>query len=152
MSYHYTESGLDNVWLENGYTEHVTAYGKGISIQDTDSLHKAIGSWLISIPKPMNGAELRFIRIEMELTQKSLAGILGAEEQAVRRWEKNRKKAVNGTADRFLRSLYSEYIKQDSSIRRIVDRLVELDQVDSAKVSFSETKSGWQPNDCSVFV
>lgn len=146
--YHYTDSGLDNVWLENGYTKHETAYGDGISIQDTDGLHKAIGRWLISRPKPLNGAELRFIRMEMELTQRDLAGILGQEEQAVRRWEKNRSKAFNGSADRLLRAVYDEYLHGDGSVRRMVDRLADLNQVDAAPVRFCETKQGWQPHGC----
>ena len=144
MAYHYTDSGLDNVWLENGYTPHKTAYGEGISIQDTAGLHKAIGAWLIEAPKPLNGAELRFIRMEMELTQRDLAGILGSDEQAVRRWEKHRSKPFNGPADRLLRAVYHEYLEGDGSVRRMVDRLAHLDQIDRVDVRFCETKQGWQ--------
>jgi putative transcriptional regulator len=146
MSYHYTESGLDNVWLENGYTPHETAYGKGVSIEDTEGLHKAIGRWLVSLPKPLNGAELRFIRLELELTQKTLGGLLSSEEQAVRRWEKSRNKAIPGAADRLLRAIYSEYLKEGSSVRRMVDRLAELDQIDVVKVCFRDTTQGWEPH------
>src|SRR5438132_893333 len=64
--YQYKESGLGNVYLVNGYRHHDTPYGKGISIDNTEGLHKAIGRWLISLPKPLNGAELRFFRLEME--------------------------------------------------------------------------------------
>jgi len=71
--YHYTESGLDNIYLEGGVSFHKTVYGKGVSIADTEGLHKAIGRWLIQLPKPLNGAELRFLRLEMETTQKDLA-------------------------------------------------------------------------------
>ena len=78
MTYHYTESGLDNVYLIDGYTVHKTPYGKGVSIQNTEGLHRAIGKWLIAQPRPLNGAELRFIRTEMELTQRALAGIIMA--------------------------------------------------------------------------
>jgi putative transcriptional regulator len=34
MAYHYTECGLDNVYLENGFTVHKTAYGRGVSISE----------------------------------------------------------------------------------------------------------------------
>lgn len=145
--YHYTDSGLDNVWLENGYTVHQTPYGEGVSIQDSDGLHKAIGQWLVSLPKPLNGAELRYLRLEMDLTQKSLAGILGQDEQAVRRWEKARKRAIHGSADRLLRALYGEYVEGDGSVRSMVDRLAELDQIDSPVAHFCETESGWRPID-----
>lgn len=148
MAYHYTESGLDDIWLENGYTEHDTPYGKGISIQDTEGLHRAIGQWLINSPVPLNGAALRFIRLEMELTQNALAGILGAEEQSLRRWEKARDKALQGPVDRLLRALYSEYIGGDGSVRRMVDRLAALNQADRERVEFCETEQGWQPHRC----
>jgi DNA-binding transcriptional regulator YiaG len=148
MAYHYTDSGLDNVWLENGYTIHQTPYGEGISIQNTEGLHRAIGEWLIALPKPLSGAELRFLRLEMELTQRDLAGILGADEQAVRRWEKAKSKAINGPADRLLRALYSEYLHGDGSVRRVVDRLAALNQVDKSDVRFRETPKGWQPDEC----
>ena len=62
MVYHYTDSGLDNIYLQNGYVRHKTAYGEGVSIQNTEALHKEIGRWLVSLPKPLNGAELRFLR------------------------------------------------------------------------------------------
>lgn len=150
MAYHYTDSGLDNVWLENGYTVHETAYGEGVSIQDTEGLHKAIGRWLINLPKPLNGAELRFIRMEMELTQRDLAGILGVEEQSVRRWEKSRRRSFNGSADRLLRALYKEVLDGDGSVRRMVDRLAQLNQTDQAPMTFKETDTGWLPDMCAA--
>lgn len=150
MFYHYVESGLDNVWLESGYTHHKTPYGDGVSIRNTDDLHRAIGEWLIALPKPLSGAELRFIRMEMELTQRNLAGILGADEQAVRRWEKSRKKDINGSADRLLRVLYKEYLRGDGSVRGMVDRLATLDQIDAPKGVFSKTPTGWRSELCSV--
>jgi putative transcriptional regulator len=140
MMYHYTESGLDNIYLVNGYAVHKTAYGKGVSIENTDALHKEIGKWLISLPKPLNGAELRFLRLELEQTQRHLAEILGTTEQTLRLWEKHRKEAMPGPADRLLRALYAEYIGGNGDIRRMLERLTELDQPERApKGSFQKT-------------
>jgi DNA-binding transcriptional regulator YiaG len=144
MAYHYKESGLDNVFLENGFKIHRTKYGKGVSIEDTEGLHRALGRWLIELPKPLIGAELRFLRLEMDLSQNQLAQIIGSAEQNVRRWEKPRNRAIPGLADRLVRALYSEYSGGDGSLRRMVDRLAELDQVDRATAHFRETKRGWQ--------
>jgi DNA-binding transcriptional regulator YiaG len=149
--HHYTESGLDNVFLENGYRVHKTPYGEGVSIQDTAGLNKAIGKWLISLPKPIIGAELRFLRLEMDITQRSLAGVIGTSEQTLRLWEKQRNKALPntngdpGSADRLLRAVYSEYIGGDGTVRRMLDRLAELDQVQGVRVHFHETNKGWKP-------
>ena len=47
MMYHYTECGLDNVWLENGYKVHKTPYGKGVSIDDASGLHAVLVAELV---------------------------------------------------------------------------------------------------------
>jgi putative transcriptional regulator len=143
--YHYKESGLDNIWLVNGYTAHQTPYGEGISIHNTVGLNRAIGQWLVSLPKPLNGAEFRFLRFEMELTQKHLGALLGADEQAVRRWEKYRTKPIHGAADRLLRAIYSEYTDGDGSVRAMVDRLTSLREIEPLSVCFKQNINGWKP-------
>lgn len=144
MAYHYTESGLDNIYLRDGYTIHNTPYGEGVSIVDTEGLHNAIGRWLISLPKPLNGAELRFLRLEMEITQRNLAAILGTTEQTLSLWERHRNKAMPGPADRLLRALYADYVKTDGSVRAMLERLAELDQIKQPTACWHETPRGWQ--------
>ena len=85
--YHYTDSGLDNVVLESGYREVNTEYGNGVSIDNLDALHLAIGKWLLNVPKQLNGAEFRFLRHEMDLSQARLAHLLGEKEQNIGRWD-----------------------------------------------------------------
>lgn len=143
--YHYRESGLDNIYLENGYRLHQTPYGEGVSIHNTDGLHKAIGQWLVALPKPLDGAEFRFLRIEMDTTQRDLAACLGTTEQTLRLWEKHRAKAIPGPADRLLRMVYTEYVGGDGRVRRMLKRLAELDQIDHAEGSFRETNRRWRP-------
>lgn len=144
MAHHYRECGLDNVYLHNGFKIHKTKYGEGISIEDTEGLHRALGRWLIELPKPLIGAELRFLRLEMDLSQKALAAIIGSTEQNVRRWEKARNRAIPGLADRLARALYGEHNGSDGSLRRMVERLAKLDQIDHATARLRETKRGWQ--------
>ena len=143
MAYQYKESGLDNVFLENGFTVHQTPYGEGVSIANTSDLHAIIGGWLVSLPKRLVGAELRFLRLEMELTQRDLAGLLGQEEQALRRWEKARTRTINGSADLLLRALYNEYVGGDGTVRRMVDRLAELNVVEFPRAVLREIDDHW---------
>lgn len=144
--YHYTESGLDDVFLVNGYHFHTTPYGEGVAIEHTGGLHKAIGRRLIALPRPLDGAALRFLRLELELTQRNLAALLDTTEQSLRLWEKHRGKAMpTGPADRLLRAIYSEYIGGDGSVRRMLDRLAEMDQVAVERMNFRQTASGWKP-------
>lgn len=146
MSYHYTECGLDNVYLVNGYKLHQTTHGEGLSIEDVDGLHNLIGKWLIELPKPLNGAELRFLRTEMDMSQRNLAAVLATKEQTLRLWEKHRSKAIPGPADRLLRVIYDEFLGGDGRIREMVERLAELDQIESAKLCLEERDGGWMQN------
>ena len=74
-----------------------------------------------------------------------MASIFETTEQTLRLWEKHRKKAIPGPADRLLRSLYAEYIGGDGSIKRIAERLAKLDQIEHARGNFRETeKHGWK--------
>lgn len=150
MTYHYKESGLDNIWLENGYKVAETQYGKGLAIQNVEGLHHAIGDWLIDLPKPLSGAEVRFLRLEMEMTQRGLAAVIGTDEQSVRRWERTRSKAIGGPADRLIRALYKEYRHGDGTLREMVDRLAQLDQIGTPNAKFMETDKGWVPGECLI--
>jgi hypothetical protein len=47
------------VWLASGLTHHRTAYGEGVSIENMDDLHQAIGAWLIALPKLLNDAHTK---------------------------------------------------------------------------------------------
>jgi transcriptional regulator with XRE-family HTH domain len=100
---------------------------------------------LVARPIPLNGAEVRFLRTEMELTQRDLAGIIGATEQTLRLWEKNRGKFIPGTADRLLRALYSEFIGGDVHIRKMLERLADLDRLENGPTCFKKNNSSWKP-------
>src|SRR3981081_3052180 len=60
--YHYRECGLPNVYLENGYHEIETPYGRGVSIEDVEGLHIAIAHALVEEKPSLTGPEVRFIR------------------------------------------------------------------------------------------
>lgn len=145
MTYHYIESGLDNVYLENGYHSLETPYGNAVSIDSSDDLHKAIGSWLVQRPTPLNGAELRFLRTEMDATQRSLAGIIGASEQSLRLWEKHRSRDIPSMADRILRALYSNFLGDKTDIRSLLERVADLDRQAQADACFQRKSNAWKP-------
>jgi putative transcriptional regulator len=149
--YQYKESGLDNIYLENGYRVQKTPYGEGVSILDTEGLHRVIGQMLICIQKPLNGAELRFLRLEMETTQKDLAAMLGTSEQTLRLWEKNRTKSLPGSPDRLLRTLYSDFAGGKGTVRRILKRLADIRERENAVAYFRDDKGkGWSQCDDQV--
>lgn len=61
--HHYTECGLDNVWLANGFTKKKTAYGEAVSITHADGLHQLLAEDLINKHARLTGKEFRFLRV-----------------------------------------------------------------------------------------
>ena len=71
--FHYKMSGLNNVWLINGFHEEQTAYGRGIRVENADGLHRLLAHVIVSDKAAMCGAELRFVRKLMGLSQNGLS-------------------------------------------------------------------------------
>lgn len=141
MKYHYTESGLRNIYLLNGFEVIETNYGKATSVHDVAGLHRIIGLNLTS-KKYLTGCELRFIRKELSLSQNGLGKLLGVSEQAVAKWEKTGR--VPKTADRFVRLLYLESINENIQIQTFIDRINETDREDYSNLQLEETEKGWK--------
>jgi len=60
--YHYTDGGLRNVWLENGYEVKKTPYGEGIAFHDLDGLTMTICLALTDKVGVLTGTEFRYVR------------------------------------------------------------------------------------------
>src|SRR5689334_1856236 len=130
--YHYTESGLQNVWLKNGFVIRKTPYGRSVSITDVAGLHRVIGLAIARQPK-LTGAELRFLRKEMEMSQTALAILVGTSEQNVSLWE--RRGQIPRTSDRLIRLLYAEHTGgKNVKIRELIERVNAQDQVAQEKL------------------
>lgn len=142
MVYHYTESGLRNVWLANGYREHETPYGLGVSIEDVEGLHRAIGTKLANEKPHITGAEFRFLRKELGLSQAKLAHWWGYETQSLALWEKRGR--VPKIADRFIRLIYLERIAGHAAIIEMLERLADADESEAPGLTFKETADGWR--------
>ncbi len=139
--YHYTESGLTNVWLANGYTIRKTKYGEGVSIQDSEGLHRALARALSNKPR-LTGTEVRFLRKEMGLSQRGLGELLGVTDQAVALWE--RKGRLPKTADRLLRLIYVEHDKGNAPIRTTIERINDMDSQDHEQIIAETARGGWK--------
>lgn len=139
--YHYTESGLRNVWLANGYKVRNVGGEEAVAIHDVDQLHKVIGRNLARKPS-LTGVELRFLRKEMGLSQKRLADMLGSSEQTVSLWERGGRMPVG--YDRLVRAFYLEFLDGNVKLQEMVERLIDLDRTEDEKVIFEDTDSGWK--------
>jgi putative transcriptional regulator len=141
--YHYEECGLRNVWLANGYEQHETPYGPGVSFHDVEGLHRAIARGLVAKGGKLTGAELRFLRQEMGLSQARLAGMMGNEAQTVALWEKRGSQPK--VADRFIRAIYRELDEGNAHIMQMIDRLDDTDLDEStAAITLEQDSHGWR--------
>ena len=125
--YQYTESGLDNVWLDGGVVRRKSPYGGTVAIQDVDGLHEAIGRLLCEKPDRLSGKEFRFLRTELDLSRKGFAGLVDMTDKAVEKWESG-DEVKNGPADRLIRQLYLESIGDRSKLGDLVRHLAEVDR------------------------
>ncbi|CNH29151.1 putative zinc finger/helix-turn-helix protein%2C YgiT family [Yersinia thracica] len=142
--YHYTESGLTTVWLANGYHYDVIDGEQFTSIDDVDGLHQLIGRILVNRCNPLVAGEIRFIRIEMNMSQKALATLLGVDVQTVARWEKGQT-SLPRTADVALRALYAESIDETSDVGHFLRILVDSEvQQSMERLIFEERGHVWQ--------
>jgi DNA-binding transcriptional regulator YiaG len=113
--YHYTDGGLRNVWLANGYERVETPYGKALIIQDLPGLTRAICKALIRKNSKLTGAEFRYLRQAMLMSQTSLGRTLGRTDQAIAGWEKNSK--VPKFADQMLRVVYAAHVDANEQVK-----------------------------------
>lgn len=138
--YHYKESGLQNVWLANGHKKIKTPYGEAVAVDDVLGLHTAIGRTLAMRPR-LTGSELRFLRKEMELSQKEFAQLVGSSEQNVSLWE--RRGRMPKPADRLTRLLYREHADKNVQIRRLIEAVKEAEAPESTKIVLRQVKGAW---------
>jgi DNA-binding transcriptional regulator YiaG len=141
--YHYTQCGLNNIYLQNGYDLKKTPYGSGVAIHDVDGLHRAIAIALVDKPAPLTGKEFRFIRIELDLSQRALGEYLGKTDQSVAHWEKTGN--IPEEVNYLIRHIYRQTINKKASYVDEVDRLRKVNQTDYKEwLNFQETSGSWE--------
>lgn len=141
MTYHYTESGMQNVYLANGYKKRKTDGGMAVSIVDAEGLQMAIGRH-IAAKGYMTGAEFRFLRKELDLSQTRFGQWVRASEESVSLWE--RRGPVPKSACRFMQAIYLEKIDGNVRITEMVERLASLDREQQERMVFEDTDAGWR--------
>ncbi|NUT17159.1 MAG: hypothetical protein HOQ33_22045 [Cupriavidus sp.] len=140
--YHYTDSGLKNVWLANGYEIQRTPYGEGVSISDLDGLFVAICIALAKKPSPLTGSEFRYVRsVGLMESQADLAKLLGHNEEAVARWEASGK--VPSWADQLIRRLYLTCADGNVSNASVIERTKVIKSAEKHRIVLCRAKSSW---------
>jgi len=131
-------TGLPNIFLEGGYEHRKTSEGRVLIVHDIAGLYAAIGE-AIARKRDLSGAEVRFLRKRLELSQAELADYLRVSEQTVSLWERG-KGEIPASQSLLLRVLYLERMRGQPSAWQLAagsatpasDRLV-----------FRQTEEGW---------
>jgi len=120
MKYQYTECGLNNIVIEGLSVFRDDDGDEVVEIPYINDLHCAIASGIVLHEQGMSGAELRFLRSEMGMTQVELANFLHKDKQTVGRWERAESE-IDGTSETVIRKLAIE--KLDLNISEGIDEL-----------------------------
>jgi DNA-binding transcriptional regulator YiaG len=144
--YAYREIGLGNIVLLNGVTKEQTPYGSMTHIECIHGLHRAIGLAIAEKSEPMSGAEFRFLRKQLGLTQAELAARMHVTDQTIANYEKE--KSSLGPADPFIRALYLVHILPNRTRVEVLKPMVERPAKKKSKklpaVPRSQVGEGWQ--------
>tara|TARA_R110001583_G_C5373817_1_gene382986 strand:- start:6 stop:446 length:441 start_codon:yes stop_codon:yes gene_type:complete len=141
--YHYTECGLPNVYLKNGFTiEHIDGEDY-TSIDDMNNLHVAIAQTIADSHTALRPAQFKFLRIELNLSQKMLGHRFGVSEQTIARYEKG-KSDIPRTTDAALRSLFMEKLEKTNSVSYFLDLLSDSEAQQAAQeILLEEIDNHW---------
>lgn len=148
--YKFDMSGLDNVWLVNGFTWHDTPYGKAVQIEDGEALTHAIAHAVLRKPAKITGKEIRFLRTHFGMSQPDLAQMLGKDVQTVARWEKSGKTAK--TTEMLARMLFAGLLDGDATINSMVATLNAIDHAQNARIIAKATRGEWKAKHEAVLV
>lgn len=124
--YHFTECGLDNVWLVNGFEFHETAYGPAVSVPHADEILDAIAGRVVRKRGRLSGKEFRFLRVELGLSPSAMASVLGVAEQDLLGWEFEHE--VPETSEAILRSCYLVCAAGDESLKFAFEGLMAIER------------------------
>lgn len=141
--YHYTDGGLRNVWLANGYEIKNTPYGEAVVIHDLDGLTCIICRELTRKHGLLTGAELRYVRSAgMLMSQPALGKMMGIDGQSIARWEKSGK--VPRWADKLVRLVYAAHADGNEPIRRAVERINTVERLVKQKIVMQAARGKWR--------
>ena len=147
MTYHYTECGLDYIFLKNGYTMHETPYGEGVSFDDIEKMNEGIAKVIILNKPVLEGQDLKFLRTVINLTQTTLAELIGITRGGIAKAEAKRSENLTPQMDKLVRIFALKYI-DDRKIRALIDKLGNLeDLLEDTKIEMlcvQQGEDGWE--------
>ncbi len=144
--YHYTESGLDNVYLV-GIQRFICKNGhETVRIPKMAELHALITEHLLRNPSLLVGKEVRFLRKQMGMLGKELAEQLSVTPIQVSRWE-NGKSNIPVSRDRLFRLTFLRRLEERRGEILIPHYLDILDRLSTPPVKRPEIRVARQKSE-----
>lgn len=150
--HHYTECGLDNVYLEGVGVCNCSCGEQFVSIPAMPELHSLIGEFILKKKSLLNGKEVRFLRKNIGLTATKLSKIIGVDNATISRWENN-SQAIDKSHDRLIRLVYSNFKNiPTSEIKHLIEEDFEKIEPRQQDHDVPPYKINWDKykSDCSV--
>lgn len=140
-TYHYTECGLDNVFIEGMDMVQDHNGEDTVVIPAIGLLHKVIAEGIIQLPTKMSGRELRFLRSEMGMTQTKLAEVLKVTLLTVGRWERE-ETPIKDAAEMLIRLMAIEELELDvkMSVGAVSEKVTQEPRIDPIRIDGSDPK------------
>lgn len=104
--YHYTESGLDNIYLEDIIVYYCECGEFCTNTPEIIELQTLIGKLIVQKTTPLNGKEIVFLRKNIGFNAIKFAENIGIDKSTLSRWENNNQ-SPSKSNDRFIRLLYA---------------------------------------------
>lgn len=102
----YTESGLENVYLDRiALLECESCGERAPVIPRIEELHATLARAIAIKPVPLSGPEIRFLRKQLRLSARQWAAVLHVDHATLSRWE-NGGQAPGGRSDILIRFAY----------------------------------------------
>lgn len=142
--FRYQGCGLDNVYLRNGYRETVSAAGEiGVFIEDIEGLHKVIAMVIVDDTSPLDAKTFRFLRKELDMSQRKFGEYMDVEEQTISLWERARQ-PIPHAADVLLRTLTKETCSGNAELMRMLERMNSIDREIRSNIELEKNDGHWE--------
>lgn len=115
-------TGLPNVFLKNGYTFDGEGEDQVVAYLDLDGLYEALAATIARRLAPLTGAEFKFLRRRMAMSQEQAGAMVGKTNQAVAKWEKGQTAVPIAECNMMRLAWLSMHARRD--LARAVDRMV----------------------------
>lgn len=110
--YHYTECGLDHIYLENIELRVCESCGKSSPrLSQILALHATIARAIALQPYPLSGPEVRFLRKQLGMKAREWASLLRIDHTTLSRWE-NEEQKIGPQSDALIRLLYFRILEE----------------------------------------